>query len=148
MKPPKRVQLIVRGLVVRENAVLVCSPIDEKYCYLPGGKVEPGESSPDALRREFMEECGLSIEVGELVAMSEERFMQGGKVRHEINLVFHVKLPAETVVQSCEPDITFRWVSLVSLTGANLLPHSTRQFVMCHVEQSTPAWLGSNSSID
>jgi len=31
---------------------------------LPGGKIEPGETPAECLRREFEEELGLSIEVG------------------------------------------------------------------------------------
>ena len=35
----------------------------------PGGRVEPGESPLDALKREVLEESGLEVEVGELVGV-------------------------------------------------------------------------------
>ena len=31
----------------------------------PGGKLEPGESAPDCIRREFMEELGMVVHVGD-----------------------------------------------------------------------------------
>ena len=31
----------------------------------PGGKIEPGESAPDCIRREFMEELGMPVQVGD-----------------------------------------------------------------------------------
>ena len=34
---------------------------------VPGGRVEPGESGPDAVRREVFEETGLRVTVGEPV---------------------------------------------------------------------------------
>jgi ADP-ribose pyrophosphatase YjhB (NUDIX family) len=35
----------------------------------PGGRVEPGESPLDALKREVLEESGLDVEAGELVGV-------------------------------------------------------------------------------
>jgi 8-oxo-dGTP diphosphatase len=40
----------------------------------PGGKVEPGESEPEALRREIREELGCEIEVGPLLARHCHRY--------------------------------------------------------------------------
>lgn len=43
----------------------------------PGGKLEPGEAAPDALRREILEELGLEIRVGEFLLAVPERGPEG-----------------------------------------------------------------------
>jgi 8-oxo-dGTP diphosphatase len=40
----------------------------------PGGKVEPGEDEPAALRREIREELGCELEVGGLLARHRHRY--------------------------------------------------------------------------
>jgi 8-oxo-dGTP diphosphatase len=40
----------------------------------PGGKVEPGEDEPEALRREIREELGCAVEVGPFLVRHRHRY--------------------------------------------------------------------------
>lgn len=63
---------IVVGVLNRKGRVLIGQRPPEGLLgglwEFPGGKVEPGETHAQALQREFLEETGLSIRVGGLVA--------------------------------------------------------------------------------
>jgi len=55
--------LVVAGAIVRDGEILAGRRDREPYLgwwELPGGKVEPGETDQDALRRELREELGLA----------------------------------------------------------------------------------------
>lgn len=56
------------ALIEREGRLLVaCRPAGKALAgkwEFPGGKIEPGESGPEALVREIQEELGLEIDVG------------------------------------------------------------------------------------
>lgn len=83
---------------------------DEAWA-LPGGRVEIGERSADALVREFDEELALDVEVGERVAVLENFFTHGGKNVHSIEFYYRVTSPAVSseriAVQESDLEIAF-----------------------------------------
>ena len=63
------------GILVKNNKLLLVelmSPVTSEWTWIPpGGGVEFGESLEEALQREFEEETGLVVSVGELVHVNE-----------------------------------------------------------------------------
>ena len=60
--------ITVVGLVhVEAGRLLVVRSRNKKAFYLPGGKIEPGETPADAVRREVREELGIELERPEVL---------------------------------------------------------------------------------
>jgi 8-oxo-dGTP diphosphatase len=74
--------VIVGAAIVRGGTLLAQQrawPVDAAGKWeLPGGRVEPGESEVDALRRECVEELDVEISVGERIGPDVD--LPGGKV--------------------------------------------------------------------
>lgn len=122
MPPTSHIETIARGLFVADGRVLICRSVKHGHGYLPGGHVEHGETGADALMREMLEEAGVGIKVGPLVAVAEHRFVQKSKPKHEINLVYQAALTSKKPICSCEPEIEFLWVNGKELRAMRILP--------------------------
>lgn len=72
---PDRLIEVVGAIVRRPGQILITQRPDSAEMgglwEFPGGKVEPGESYEQALKREMMEELGVEVEVGNLYSTAE-----------------------------------------------------------------------------
>ena len=86
---------------------------------LPGGSVDPGESEPEALVRELLEELALPVDVGERVG--PDLGVQG---RHGRDLVlrFYRCTPRDGAAPRALEHLAVRWVGPDELEELDWLP--------------------------
>lgn len=80
------------GILYRGNKILVQRHPLLKTYGIPGGGVEIGESIHEALVREFKEETGFVVTVGELITVTEDFFTFGGEDAHGVLITYAVRL--------------------------------------------------------
>lgn len=93
------IRATVRGLIRRGDEVLLVEEYDEKdkskYYHMPGGGIEFRENSPDALKREIMEELQANIVEYRMLCTLENIFTFDNINAHEISIVYEVQLGNE-----------------------------------------------------
>lgn len=125
-----RVRVRVSALIVEKNQIALVqqkTPTRPHPVWLPpGGGVQPGESSGQALRREIKEETGLLIQDSELRYVHE--FIE--PPYHAVEFYFRVKDFAGELKTGNDPEldedqqqiIRCRWVSLNDIEQMDLYP--------------------------
>ena len=109
---------VVAGILQKDEQFMIARRAPHKVMpgkwEFPGGKVEPNESFPDALRREFSEEFNLDVEVGHEI----------GRVIHHyddvvIELTAYLITSTSEVIGSSDHDQII-WASLKDLNSYDL----------------------------
>jgi len=130
----RRIRPIVIGVALRDDRILAVEGYDpikgERFYRSPGGGLEFGETSAEALRREFREELDAKItEIGYLGAL-ENVFTFDGEpgleivVVHRVTLAGDARFGADTVTgaESDGSDFTACWLPLAEVrSGAERL---------------------------
>lgn len=92
MSTPLTHRIRAAGLLVRDGRILLVKHVvgDDTYWIPPGGGFESvsDESTRDTVRREFMEETGLDVEVGALVYVRE--FAEPAMGRFHMELFYRI----------------------------------------------------------
>jgi len=72
--------VVAAAVLIREGQVLLTRRAEGQHLAgmweFPGGKLEPGESPEAALARECLEECGIEIDVGEILDVTHHRYRE------------------------------------------------------------------------
>lgn len=83
-------ELCVRAIIQHNGKILVCRNKAKNYYFFPGGHVEFGENTKNALVRELKEELHIVIKKCSFIGVTENIFIEENQKHHELNLVFNV----------------------------------------------------------
>lgn len=131
----------VAGILVHNGKILLQKPTNVEGFTIPGGHVTLGETSEETLKREFMEETGAIINVGELKWTGEIFESWDGKPCQRICLFYEVTLAQENdrspeEIFTCEDeieemkyDLEFYWMPLAEIEAANLYPAKLKELL-------------------
>ena len=122
----------VSGLLIHDGKLLTTDMDNSGFLCLPGGYVNLGEDSENAIMREMQEEVKYKVEVDHLVAVIENFFINKKQtVIHEIALYYLLNLKEETQIedyQFIEDDNgrqikhDFKWIELENINNVDFRP--------------------------
>jgi 8-oxo-dGTP diphosphatase len=122
-------RLAVRAVIVERGRLLLVNayPGEESDLWCaPGGGAERGVSLEVNLRREVLEETGLTIEPGRLVAVNE--FHEPASGFHQVDLIFAARLAgpedAARLVDPAGVVNRLRWVDVAGMAALRVKPDS------------------------
>jgi 8-oxo-dGTP diphosphatase len=129
----------VYGILINsENRILVSDEFirGNYFTKFPGGGLEFGEGTRDCLKREFMEETGLDVTVGDHFYTTDIFQMSAFNTRHQIISIYyyvHSNVPTDIDVKTTRFDFAAeaindpngqaevrRWIPLETLTEADV----------------------------
>lgn len=118
----------VAGVLIQNGKLFVQKLADKEEYALPGGHLQFGETTEEALVREFQEETGARIVCNRLLWTEENFWTWGQKSAHGIHFYYLVdllvdsRLPDSFVPMRDNANVLFGWVSTEDLADKNIYP--------------------------
>ena len=78
----------VATLIKNNDKILLHKNKEDDFYAIPGGRIMIGETSEDALKREFLEEIGAKITIKNYLGMVENFFEYNLKKYHEVMILY------------------------------------------------------------
>ena len=146
---PSHPRVGVAAVVLRDNQVLLVQrgrDPGKGSWGLPGGMLELGETLADGARREVMEECGVEIEVGPLVAVFEPiQRDEDGRLRFHYVVVDYLARYLSGEPRAGDDADDARWVDLDALKQLPMRKE-TREVIWKAAKMTSPTYLVSGKS--
>ncbi len=142
----------VAGILVRHDMVLLQHPIGDLIYAFPGGHIKLGETSLEALIREYREEVGADIIPGRLIWIIENFFPWGEKPCHQVCLYYLVSLRDESQIPLQDtflmPDekerkvsnLEFCWTPIATLDKLEIYPVDAQDKLL-HLSDCCEHWV-------
>lgn len=121
------------GIIIKNNKVLIVEMDNNGFYCLPGGYVDIGETTEEAVIREFKEEYGKEVEIKKYLGMVENYFVTKSlRKMHEISCYYLLDFVDPSVtfddVSLLENDndhivrLDFKWVDISEIDNYNIKP--------------------------
>ena len=113
-------QQVTAAILIKDNKILIAKrPANDKQPHkweFPGGKIEPGETPEECLKREMHEEFGIEVRVGNYLCNSVYNYSHA-----EIELLAYF---ADWITGAMAPTAhaAIRWVTVQELSQFDFAP--------------------------
>ena len=127
------------GIIKQENKFLIMKVNKTSYYHIPGGQIEIGEDSEQAVIREIKEEIGCDVKEAKLFSIEENFWMRNNKKCHGIEFYYIIKPKQQLKMQDCEKIendkgeeklLNFKWVTLEELKDIDLRPSNIKDMLI------------------
>jgi 8-oxo-dGTP diphosphatase len=120
-EPGRAPEVLARGLIRnKQGKVLLVRHRARNWWFAPGGHLEWGETTSEALRRELIEEAELPITVRGLLAVGEHAYEEDAEHRVELNLLLEADTDAS--IGTVEEHLEFQWFDSGALDDVEIRP--------------------------
>lgn len=146
-------QLRAAAILCHQGRWLLHRAAGDDFWTLPGGRVEAGEDTAQALRREMLEELGEPVQALQLDYVVESFYPHGGGACHELGFFYRCELaPASPLGRHQQPfagqeldlakPLTFAWFSPAQRSDLLVYPSFLRTAVLAE------AWAGPQHVVE
>lgn len=132
-----KLNIRVAGVIIHNNKVLAHKNINKDHYCIPGGRVEIGESSEKAIKREIKEELGKDIQIIKYISTIENFFEINGIKYHEIYFLYKIdfvneedrKIEYTMKNKEGKEYLQYEWLDLDEIEKYNILPECIKQLL-------------------
>ena len=136
-------KLRTTGIIIKDNKVLVQKAKKFEGYVLPGGHIELGELSKEAMLREIKEETKLDVKINYLICVAENIYNKSDETCHEINYYYRlepindIKTEEFTIIENDKGIIkeqNFYWIDINNLVEKNVMPINITKLIQDNKE--------------